>query len=311
VTKLGTRAVRWEKRLRWPGIEIRHLIALDAVAAEGSFSAAARRLGYTPPAVSQQVSALERILGVRLLVRGVGPTPVSLSEAGRLLLRRSQAIFSELGAVQVELENLHDRRDRILRLGTFADLGSSPVAGFVRRYLALVPGSGVAVETATAEDIPGLLVAGELDVGFVLLPAPQPLVVLETIRDPYVLVTHADEATTAATKPLGSSELRGLPLLTPRARDPELDRFIDDAGLEQQVRLRSESGETLLAAVRERLGAALLPRLLAASGGPEICWRELADAPVRLIGIAASSALDPTVEPMVGTAARETATAAS
>jgi DNA-binding transcriptional LysR family regulator len=232
---------------------------------------------------------------------------VSLSEAGRLLLRRSQAIFSELGAVQAELENLHDRRDRILRLGTFADLGSSPVAGFVRRYLALVPGCGVAVETAAPDEIPGLLVAGELDVGFVLLPVPAPLVVLETIRDPYVLVTHADEAATAGAKPVGSRELRGLPLLTPRARDSELDRFIDAAGLEPQVRLRSESGETLLAAVRERLGAALLPRLLAASGGPEIRWRELADASVRRIGIVASSALDPTIEPMVGRAARETA----
>src|ERR687885_400028 len=58
---------------RWAGLELRHLLALDAVAREGSFGRAAVSLGYTQSAISQQIAALERIVGERLLERQGGP----------------------------------------------------------------------------------------------------------------------------------------------------------------------------------------------------------------------------------------------
>src|ERR671933_770212 len=70
---------------RWLGIELRHLTALEAVAREGSFGRAAKSLGYTQSAVSQQIAALERIVGARLVERPGGPRPVSLFEAVELL----------------------------------------------------------------------------------------------------------------------------------------------------------------------------------------------------------------------------------
>src|SRR5215216_1707995 len=85
------------------GVELRHLLALRAVAREGSFGSAARALGYTQSAVSQQIAGLERAVGERLVERPGGPRPVSLTEAGRLLLRHADAIVARMQAAQADL----------------------------------------------------------------------------------------------------------------------------------------------------------------------------------------------------------------
>src|SRR3712207_1338653 len=89
---------------RWQGVELRHLIALEAVARETSFGKAALSLGYTQSAISQQIATLERLVGEKLVDRPGGPRKVSLTEAGELLLRHAQAIVSRLAAAQADLE---------------------------------------------------------------------------------------------------------------------------------------------------------------------------------------------------------------
>src|SRR3954454_21633024 len=60
-------------------LELRHLIALDAVATEGTFGKAALRLGCAQSAVSQQIAALERLVGGPVFDRPGGPRPVALT----------------------------------------------------------------------------------------------------------------------------------------------------------------------------------------------------------------------------------------
>ena len=78
------------------GIEVRHLAALEAVAEEGSFRRAATRLGYVQSAISEQIAALERIVGQRLVERSRGPGPVALTEAGEVLLGHAKAIVARI-----------------------------------------------------------------------------------------------------------------------------------------------------------------------------------------------------------------------
>ena len=63
-------------------LEIRHLEALDAVASTGTFGRAAERLGYTQSAISQQIAALERVMGAPVFDRPGGPRPVELTPLG-------------------------------------------------------------------------------------------------------------------------------------------------------------------------------------------------------------------------------------
>src|SRR5437660_11944067 len=104
---------------RWLGVEIRHLAALQAIAAEHSFGQAARRLGYTQSAVSQQIATLERVVGEQLIERPGGPRPVSLTQAGELLLRHADAIVARLQAAQADLHALRTGEAGTLHIGTF------------------------------------------------------------------------------------------------------------------------------------------------------------------------------------------------
>jgi molybdenum-dependent DNA-binding transcriptional regulator ModE len=85
-------------------VDLRHFAALSAVAHERSFSGAADRLGYVQSAVSQQVSYLERLVGMRLVERARGPQRVSLTPAGALLLGHVDHVLAQLRVAHADFE---------------------------------------------------------------------------------------------------------------------------------------------------------------------------------------------------------------
>jgi molybdate transport repressor ModE-like protein len=85
-------------------LDVRRMQVLRAVISSGSISAAARNLGYTPSAISQQLAALEREAGAKLLERmgrGVRPTP-----AGALLSEHAEVVGAQLSKAETELADL-------------------------------------------------------------------------------------------------------------------------------------------------------------------------------------------------------------
>ena len=88
---------------RWLGVELRHLAALKTVAEHGSFVRAAQELGYSQPAISQQISALERMIGERLLERSSGSNRIALTRAGDVFLRHAEAMIEQMRAADADL----------------------------------------------------------------------------------------------------------------------------------------------------------------------------------------------------------------
>src|SRR6187402_798513 len=119
---------------RWLGLDLRHLVALKTIADEGSFGRAAERLGYTQSAISQQIAALERIVGLRLIERPGGPRPISLTEAGEILLRHADAIQARLLAAKADMAALEAGDAGRLRVGTFQSVGAKIIPRLLRRF---------------------------------------------------------------------------------------------------------------------------------------------------------------------------------
>ncbi|MGH3326501.1 MAG: LysR family transcriptional regulator [Streptomycetales bacterium] len=143
-------------------IEARHLRVLREVARCGSYSAAAQALGYTQPAISQQMKALERSLGTVLVTR-VGRT-MRLTEAGEALARHAVAILAGVSAAEEEVAAIAGLRAGRVRLVSFPSGSSTLVPAALARVSERHPGVRISLVEAEPSDAITLLRAGECDV---------------------------------------------------------------------------------------------------------------------------------------------------
>ncbi len=271
----------------WLGVELRHFAALQAIAAAGSFGRAAERLGYTQSAISQQIATLERIVGEKLIERPGGPRPVSLTEAGQLLLRHADSIVARLQAAQADLQALRAGEAGTLRIGTFQSAGARVLPEIMRRFTAQWPLIEVMLEEHDDEEIADALERGELDVGFLLLPiGDAPLATVELLRDPYVLVVAAGSP--LADGPPSLQEIAHQPLVGFRSgpsTDP-IEAAFRAARLEPRWAFRSNDNQTVQGLVAAGMGCAIVPLLTVDTGDPRIVAVDLGESvEPRVVGI--------------------------
>jgi DNA-binding transcriptional LysR family regulator len=247
----------------WLGIDLRHLAALEAVARTRSFGRAARELGYTQSAVSQQIAQLERIVGQRLFDRPGGPRRIEPTEAGLLLLGHADSIVAQLDAARADMAALAEGEAGTLRVGIYQSVGARLLPALVRRFREQWPRVGVRVrEESGAADLLRLLEHGELDLSFADLPLPEgPYEWAELLQDPYVLLVSARSELASLESAPSLREVAKLPLIGRRSTD-EPERHLAGRVPDVNVVFRTDDNGTLAALVAEDLGAAIEPRLV-------------------------------------------------
>jgi molybdate transport repressor ModE-like protein len=275
----------------WLGLELRHLIALKAIAEHGTFGRAAKELGYTQSAISQQIAMLERIVGQRLIDRPGGPRPVSLTEAGELLLRHADAIAARLQAAQADLAALDAGDAGPLRIGTYQSVGARVLPALLREFTEQWPQVDITLrESADDEELASLVERGELDLTFVVLPlGPGPYETVELFRDPYVLVVPAGSPLAGRDRPPSIRELVDHPLIS--YRTCRTTKLVEDrlrqSGRDPHIVFRSDDNGTMQGLVAAGVGIGIMPLLAVDESDTSIEVVDLGDrVPPRLIGIA-------------------------
>ena len=274
-------------------LDVRRLRVLLEVARRGSLAAAADVLSYTPSAVSQQILALEREAGTRLLERRA--RGVVLTEAGRTLVGHAEVILDRLEAAQMALTELAELSRGHLRMASFATAGASVLPRAIDAFRTLHPGVELTVAQANpAESVDGLR-HGRLDLALTADLDEHPAEGVEVIHlfaDPVQLALHRDHP--LAAKP----ELRLEDLAqetwidVPRAMSggQVLVRACAKAGFTPRVTVESEDYIAIHELVGEGAGVALLPDLARYPPHPAVVRRSLgADGPWRSIQAATRS----------------------
>jgi DNA-binding transcriptional LysR family regulator len=288
-------------------LDVRRLKVLREVAACGSFSAAAESLSFTQSAVSQQVAALERECGAKLLERG--PRGVRLTDAGRALVEHADAILARIDDAEQELAAIAGLRGGRLRLATFQSAGSTivPIAlgEFHRRH----PDVELIV-TLEEQDARGTLASGDADLAIVMDFPHTPLLAPDLeltllLEDPYDVILPADH-------PLAAREALALEELAE-------ERFVVHPygmgcregtmaacrahGYEPKVAIECDENDQVMAFVAAGLGVGVYPRLALTNLMPGVARRPVAgEAPTRRVFVAtlAEGYRSPATEAMIG-----------
>jgi DNA-binding transcriptional LysR family regulator len=175
-------------------LDVEKLVTLRAVVTHGSFSSAAAAIGLTQPAVSRQVSILERRVGTQLVRRT--RQGVYATEAGKLLVEHTDAIVDRLNLASAEVADIAGLRAGHVRLGAFFTamvfLSAEVAALLELRHPALFTGRHQVIDDFLLDRRAALraLAAAEIDIAVVFehdfdaAPPPPDIELVALFDDP-------------------------------------------------------------------------------------------------------------------------------
>jgi DNA-binding transcriptional LysR family regulator len=291
-------------------VELRHLVALRAVAEVRSFGRAAEALGYTQSAVSQQIAALERIVGESLFDRPGGPKPVEITRAGEILLDHADAIIERVRAAEADLAGYRAGQIGRVAIGTFQSVSVEVLPQVIQRLRSDRPDLEIRLfEEDEQEILFKALGAGDLDLTFCVAPAPDgPWDFHPFTTDPFVVLSPADQPLSPPGEPVAASVIDGLPIIgqTPSSCQLLIEDGLREIGAEPNVFFRTADNSAVQAMVRSGMGHAVTARLAIDPDDPGVCVRDI-DPPMepRTIGIAVTHRSRPPIVDVVVDLARE------
>jgi DNA-binding transcriptional LysR family regulator len=245
-------------------LDPRRLLTFGEVARQGSFSRAAQALSLSQPAVSQQVAALERQVGARLLHRG--PGGLTLTEPGELLLEHADALSARLALADAQVAQLQSEAAVALRIGAFPSALATLVPAAIAAAREDAP-LQVSVEEGSGEQLAAAVASGLLDLAVVFADAAAPQPEPPGTRRRDLLEEPFDAALPQEHALAGRASLRLGRLRddawTAASRGHLIERACLDAGFTPRIEFITRDPLAIRALVAAGLAVTLVPRLLA------------------------------------------------
>jgi DNA-binding transcriptional LysR family regulator len=259
-----------------------------AVVLHGSYTGAARELGYSQPAISQQMKALEKALGTPVFIRS--GRSLQLTEAGRMLELHADPILQGLARAEARVRAIVEMRSGTVRVCTFPSASATLVPAAFSRLRELHPNIRIELSDAEPPDSFEQLRAGDCDVvlaftyGAADEPDDEAFVRVPLVHDPLVVLVPGDHRLAGATS-LDLAELAdeswiaGCPRCSVHFR-----QICAEAGFTPDVVCATDDNLSVQSLVASGLGAALMPSLVVSFlRHTDVAAIPLSPAPVRTI----------------------------
>ncbi len=240
-------------------METRALRYFQAVAEFGSYSRGAEFLRISQPAVSRQIRALEQDLGRPLFIRH--SHGVSLTDAGRTLLERSQAILRQFDQARDDIRGGAIGPSGTVTLAVPPAAGHFLVPELTRRFGALYPNVFLKIAAGFSVYTQDWLTRGRVDLACLHDPVPQPGFVVTPLAKEEVFLVGKRGTWAPPRDHVRTQDLADVPLILPgrpNASRRLLDGWLARGGIRLNVRMEADDHLIIRALVRDGLGCSLL-----------------------------------------------------
>jgi molybdate transport repressor ModE-like protein len=260
----------YARRMPARSLDAAALRLVRAVQESGSVTAAARALGLTQPAASQQLRSVERAIGTPVVVRaGRG---VRLTEAGTVLARSAGAVQAALDAAADEVAAVAGLRAGRVRVAAFPSAAATLLPGALAALRSEHPGLTPSFAEAEPPEALAELDAGRVDVAVTFRDAGAPVPAADAarrrvtlLRDEVAVVLPGSDGRTDGDV-VDLADLADRPWIAgcPQCR-AQLVGTCAAAGFDPRVQFATDDYLAVLALVRAGLGVAALPALALAA----------------------------------------------
>ncbi|AIQ13458.1 LysR family transcriptional regulator [Paenibacillus durus] len=248
-------------------MELRQLLYVLQIANERNFSRAAEKLHIAQPSLSQQLSKLERELGVMLFQRNT--STVELTHAGRKFVDQAQIIIDAVELLRQEMNDISE-----LRTGRVV-VGSMPITGahllpyvlpvFKRKY----PDIDITLLEDSSMNLEKLTASGQTDLSLLSLPLEVPALAYEILGEERIDLAVPPEHPLAVRAFTGMrtaiEELKGESFIVLKEGQGFRKMTVDlcrEAGFDPSIVFESNNMETIQSLVAAGMGVTLVPRFI-------------------------------------------------
>ncbi|OAS14003.1 LysR family transcriptional regulator [Paenibacillus oryzisoli] len=245
-------------------MELRQLQYAIQIAIERNFSRAAEKLHIAQPSLSQQLSKLEKELGVLLFQRSTNS--VELTHAGSLFVEKSQKILDMIEGLKKEMEDISQMKKGRLVIGSMPITGSTILPFVVPVFQAAYPDIEISLVEETSSNLETLTVNGQTDISLLSLPLREESLVYETLLEEEIILAVPPLHPLAASKePVRISQLEKERFIALKKgqgfRKLTLD-LCQEAGFTPNIVFESSNMETVQSLVAAGMGVAFVPYLI-------------------------------------------------
>lgn len=258
----------------------------------GGITRAAEAMGYTQSAVSRTIAELEREWDMELLTRS--RSGVTLSSNGEELLPYIQAVCNAAKELEEQVAELHGMTRGTLRVGTFTSVSIHWLPAIMKAFLDRYPGIHFELvsswEFAEVED---LVRRGQVDCGFLRLPAGEGLDTIPLRRDRLLAVLPPDHPLANADSYPVERFAQDPYIRILEERDVEISRIFQEEGIRPNLQYNVNDDFAILSMVEQGLGVSIMPELVLRNSNRRFSAIPLEHPRFRDIGLATRSGKAP------------------
>ncbi len=249
-----------------------------------SLSLTAEKLGNSQSAVTQLISALEKDLGFKLLVRNKGG--VRLTDEGRLVYNAIKRVVEDNERVFSLARQINEYNDSTIRVGAFKSIAMNWLPHIIKEFGKICPNANFVISDGPYSEIEDKIRNKEIDVGFVSLPFDEDCYCVKLMEDELLAVLPSGHSLASENYVLPESFGTEAVVSLVDGTDRDARKYLEENSVKPNTKFKTADDYAMLSMVENELGICIAHELVMVKDNHNVVSKSLEPRAFREIGLA-------------------------